>query len=277
MLGGKIYFRKEGNRRIGLGDRFIRWVWGEAPPGFARLSCGRRRTAMVREGLEDELNAEEFLAQRGSAEDASPFQGRGTLYFLRLRDGENVLVRSYRHGGVLGRFTGDYFFTWPPRPFKELAAVEEARRRGVMTLEVIGAWVERVWGPFYRGWLVSREMEGARDLWAVLRGELYAGKSMDALLKAAAQSIQRMHQKGIYHGDLNLKNILVRLEENRLRCYLIDFDKATLFSSATPPRKAQKNLNRLLRSACKLDPVRQFLPREAWDRFLRFYREAGTE
>ncbi len=232
---------------------------------------------MVRAGLENDLNPEEFLTQKDPAEEASPFQGRGTLYFFRLGDGENVLVRSYRHGGVFGRFTGDYFFTWPPRPFKELAAIEEARRRGVMTLEVIGAWVERVWGPFYRGWLVSREMKGARDLWAALRGKVYAGNSMDALLRAAAQSVRRMHERGIYHGDLNLKNVLVRREENRIRCYVIDFDKATLFSSATPPRKAQKNLNRLLRSACKLDPARQFLSREAWDRFLQLYREAGTE
>ena len=232
---------------------------------------------MVRDGLERQLNPEEFRARRGSTEEASPFQGRGTLYFLSLRNDQKALVRRYRHGGFLRHLTGDYFVTWPPRPFKELAVIEEAAHRGVPTLEVIGACVERIWGPFYRGWLVTRELREAHDLWSALRNELYGSNSMDSLLRAVAQSVRRMHRRGIYHGDLNLKNILVRLEENGLRSYVIDFDKATLFSSDTPPRKVQRNLNRLLRSARKLDPTGQFLTSEAWSRFLQLYWEAREE
>lgn len=232
---------------------------------------------MVREGLENYLNPEEFLARMGSGEEASPFRGRGRLYLFRLGNGETALVRSYRHGGILRHLTGDFFVTWPPRPFKELAVIEEVRRRGIPTLEVIGAWVERVWGPFYRGWLVTRELRGARDFWAALQSERYGRNSLDSLFQAVARILRRMHRKGIYHGDLNLKNILVRLEENRISSYVIDFDKARLFSSEIPPEKARKNLNRLLRSACKLDPDRQFLSRKDWDRFLKLYWEFGEE
>lgn len=274
-MGGKICLWKEGDTRIGLKTILSRWIWGETPAGFTRLSYERGRVMMVRDGLEQEINPEEFPARRGSVEKASPFQGRGTLYFLRLRNGENALVRSYRHGGLLRRLTGDIFVTWPPRPFKELGVIEQAGHRGVPSPEVIGAVVERVWGPFYRGWLVTRELSGARDLWAALRDDSYGRNSMDSVLRAVAQSVRRMHRRGIYHGDLNLKNILVRLEENGIRSYLIDFDKAKLFSSAIPPRKVRNNLNRLHRSARKLDPARRFLSPEDWNRFLRLYREAG--
>lgn len=232
---------------------------------------------MVQEGLESQLNPENFQERTGSTEEASPFQGRGALYLLRLGNGQNALVRPYRHGGFLRHLTGDCFVTWPPRPFKELAVIEEAARRGIPTVEVIGACVERIWGPFYRGWLVTRELREAHDLWAALRNDLYGSNALDSLLQAAARSVRRMHRRGIYHGDLNLKNILVRLEENGLRGYVIDFDKATLFSSDTPPRKVQRNLNRLLRSACKLDPARRFLSPEAWSRFLQLYWEAREE
>ncbi len=277
MLGDKIYFWKEGAQRIRLGGVFDRWLWGDTPAGFARLSCGRRRVMLVRRGLEGELLPEKVLTRRSPAEEAVSFQGRGALYILRLGDGQNALVRRYRHGGWLRRLTGDYFFTWPPRPFKELSMIEEAARRGVPTLEVLGACVERVWGPFYRGWLVTRELREGHDLWAALQNRLYGSGSTDSIFRAVAKSIRRMHRRGICHGDLNLKNILVRLEENEFRSYVIDLDKATLFSSGTPLRKARKNLDRLLRSARKLDPGRRFLSPETWSRFLELYWKAPDE
>ena len=251
------------------------WVWGNVPAGFKRFSPNPVRMVLVREGLEGCLNPARFFAQGKKARE-SPFRGRGRLDFFQLDNGETVLVRTYRHGGILRRLTGDLFFTWPPRPFRELAATAEISWRGVSTSEVLGAWVERVWGPVYRGWLITRELKGAQDLWGALEGGLYFENQGRTLLQAVARSIRRMHLRGVYHEDLNLKNIMVRREGDQVRSYIIDFDKARLFSGEVPPQRAQRNLMRLLRSICKLDPDRQRLSPEAWDLFIRFYREADA-
>jgi len=265
--------KKVGSGTVGLDQR---WVWGDTPIGFKTISPERMWMMMIREGLEPCLGPEELMEENELAKAASPFFGRDRLRFFRMDNGETALVRAYRHGGLLRALTGDFFFTWPPRPFRELAVTEEVRRRGILTLEIVGAWVKRAWGPFYRGWLVTRELSGAHDLWAALGSHLYVGEDGMCLLRSVAQSLRRMHGRGVYHRDLNLKNILVRREKDGIRSYIIDFDKARLFSEEVPPKKAERNLNRLLRSVCKLDPERRRLSREDWDLFLRFYREASN-
>jgi len=254
---------------------FQEWILGHAPPGFRRIRSGRMQMGMVREGLGPYFSLEKLNQQTAPGRETSPFFGRGQLKLFRLENGETVLVRAYRRGGLVRRATEEIFFTWPPRPFKELSITEEARRRGVPTLEICAAWVERTWGPFYRGWLISRELTGAYDLWSALRNELYGGGDREFLLRAVAQNVRRMHQQGIYHRDLNLKNILIRQEGDRIRSYIIDFDKGRLFRHALPPDKANRNLSRLFRSVRKLDPDRQHFSQKDWDLFMGFYRKAA--
>lgn len=257
-----------------MGLRLQDWIWGNTPSGFKRVSPNRTQMMIVQERLESTLDLEKF--RRIGKSEKSPFHGRGKLRVFHLDNGETALVRSYRHGGTFRCLTGNLFWSWPPRPFRELALTEAVRRKGIPTLEIYGAWVERVWGPFYRGWLITRELTEAHDLWAALQSDLYTGTNGRPLLKAVAQSLREMHRRGVYHGDLNLKNILIRREVDGITSYIIDFDKARIFPREVPQQKAQINLSRLLRSVCKLDPDRQRLPQEDWDLFLRLYKEAGA-
>ncbi len=86
-------------------------------------------------------------------------------------------------------------------------------------------------------------------------------------------SVRQMHRVGVYHADLNLKNILIRGDSEKIRAYLIDFDKARLYPHGIPVGQAKRNLKRLLRSARKLDPDRQHLSTEDWDAFMAFYEQ----
>lgn len=250
------------------------WIWGNVPAGFKKIRLGCRQMMVVRKGVESNLAAEKLL-ERGGVQEASTFQGRAKLGFLRMEDGGTALVRPYRHGGMLRHLTRGLFFTWPPRPFIELAMTEEVCRRGISTLEILAACVERVCGPIYRGWLVTRELLGARDLWSVLQDDFLDAGGKKALLESVARTLRRMHRRGVYHGDLNLKNILVRREADQFNSYIIDFDKARLFPGEVPAEMAQKNVARLHRSVGKLDPQRRYLSQSDWDLLIGRYRGHG--
>ena len=249
-------------------------AWGATPEGFKRIVDSQGRRLVVRQ---DQAAHVEFFTgadQSNSITAVSRYHGRGALKTVRLPQGETALVRLYRHGGFFRAITGDRFFTWPPRPFRELAITEELRRRGLRTVEVYAAYVSRPLGPFYRGWLVTKELPGAEDLWSALQSGLTERVGLDSALRAVAESIRSMHRHGVYHADLNLKNILLRVEEPGLACYIIDYDKAKLFLGRLPEAMAAKNLARLWRSARRLDSEVKYFTPAAWREFVRFYRAA---
>src|SRR6185503_4077803 len=103
-------------------------LWGVIPSGFKKVTGSGGCLWIVREDRDGEIDASICRADL-SLEDTR-YQGRGVLKAVRLRDGETALIRGYRHGGLLRSLTRECFFTWPPRPFRELAITEELRRRG---------------------------------------------------------------------------------------------------------------------------------------------------
>lgn len=244
--------------------------WGAVPDGFKKITDQHGNHLIVRQDRAGEIDGSICRNSLVSAEQGQ-YHGRGTLQLVRLADGETALIRTYRHGGLLRNVTGEWFLTWPPRPFRELAITEELRRRGVRTVEVYAACVRRVSGPIYRGWLVTRELRDASDLWAALQGDLPQRCGLRAILKTVAETLRGMHREGVYHADLNLKNILVHYSTRGVEAYMIDLDKARLFLGKLPSELAQKNLQRLQRSARKLDPERRYLSAESWNEFLDLY------
>ena len=248
-------------------------VWGEVPPGFTKIVEASGCRLIVRDDQKRALSAHSWNHSPTGGESAG-LQGRGQLRRVELPDGEVALLRRYHHGGAFRRLTGGVFFTWPPRPFRELIITEELRRRGIPTVEVYGACVERVWGPFYRGWLATRAIPGAQDLWAALQSGSLRADGEERCLRAVARSVRELHRQGIYHADLNLKNILLCADDRGVAAYIIDFDKAKLVLGELPPRLARSNLDRLLRSARKLDPGRRYMSVALWDAFVNFYYQS---
>lgn len=250
-------------------------LWGAVPPGFDKLTDGKGIHMIVRQGLEGALD---FSICHGDGQKTteSRYQGRGMLRTITLSGGEAALIRGYRHGGFFRAVTGSWFVTWPPRPFRELSITEELRRRGIRTVEVYGACVSRGVGPFYRGWLITKQLPEAEDLWSALRGGFVRRFGLDSTLRAVAESIWAMHAQGVYHQDLNLKNILVRPEAGHVGGYIIDFDKAKLFLGKLPAPLVKRNLDRLWRSVRKLDPEQKFLSAPAWQQLVGFYHDAAN-
>jgi tRNA A-37 threonylcarbamoyl transferase component Bud32 len=248
-----------------------RRIWGEIPRGFTKLVDAGGGRLIVRN---DQIGAIDLATCRQPVErePASRFQGRRALKCVDLKSGGSVLIRAYHHGGIFRALTRDAFLTWPPRPFRELAITEQLRQRGVPTVEVYAACVEPLCGPFYRGWLVTRRLEEAQDLWAALKSGFAEEIGCERVMGAVAKSLRVLHGAGVYHADLNLKNILVRNENGGAKAYIIDLDKAKLFLRPVPVELAKRNLDRLLRSVTKLDPERAYFPPSLWHRFMdRYY------
>jgi 3-deoxy-D-manno-octulosonic acid kinase len=249
-------------------------IWGAIPDGFQKLTDPQGNRLAVRADRQREILFSTCLdiERYGSV---AGYYGRGDMRSVQLADGTTALFRRYRHGGIFRSITGKWFFSWPPRPFRELSVTEELRRRGFPTVEVYAACVGKIAGPFYRGCLVTRQLEGAHDLWAALHSGFCQSVGIEAVLKAVAAAIRRMHREGVYHHDLNLKNILVRATAAGVESHVIDFDKAILFLGQLPVPLAANNLQRLSRSIGKLDPQRQYFPRGAWDGFLEYYNASS--
>ena len=186
---------------------------------------------------------------------ASPYAGRGEV--LRLSLGPMAescaVVRHYQRGGVLGPVLGDHYLG-PERFFQEVRVSEWARSRGVPTTEVLAMRSERR-GPFlYRGDLITREIEGSEDMDRYLRAVREQEGSRVSRRKEVMQSValllQRTHLAGLYHGDLNLKNIVIQITGRGVASYVIDLDRARVIQPLSPKLRI-RNLVRLYRSLDK--------------------------
>jgi 3-deoxy-D-manno-octulosonic acid kinase len=249
------------------------------PPQFSLIRKGpltvwireEYREGLMKQGIE---RIEELIAR---AAVKRHFDGRSLLTSVEIKgvEGERMVIRSYFHGGWYGKVNKDLFWGGR-RPLRELILSEEVSRRGIATTTILAALSEKVFGPFYTGKLISREIPGALDLIRYLQGlkERPAGERLKmkaGLIKTVAAMVRKMHDQGIYHTDLHLKNILIQEKpEGEFSVHLIDFDKSVIRDRIALNDRI-KNLMRFNRSAEKLKT--KGLPitfSDQW-RFLREY------
>jgi len=243
------------------------------PPGYSLFQEGRREI-LVRNEYKDVLRHQGLLDPSKFWEHTDSFthmMGRGEV-LLFTGHGE-VAVRKYRHGGLLRRLTVDTFM-FGSRPFKEVEVTEKAKSAGIPTLEILAAIIERErWGR-YRGYLITRYLPRSVDLMQYLSRQPKGKKRREAIEKAG-EVMRKMHQLGIYHADLHLKNILVE-ERETPKVYLIDFDKSKTYSYLNPSKR-MKNLKRLDRSAEKLREAGLALTKKDKDAFCHAYAKEDQE
>lgn len=212
---------------------------------------------------EDLFDPEALTARAGVA----AAEGRSALHAVAVGNGIRILVRHYHRGGVLAPLLGDrYRRLGAPRPVAELVATEFARSRGVAVPTIAGALVRPAGRCSYRGDLFVVEEPGAVDLLDYVRAERDR-RRLRAVLRRTGAEVRRMHEAGIDHRDLNVKNVLVR-EDGAVM--ILDFDRARLHPRLGPELRA-KALVRLLRSAVKRGLVPGTVGRGEIVAFLRGY------
>ncbi len=194
-----------------------------------------------------------------------------------------MMARQYVHGGVFGLAAGPLrtFFIDPSPMTAELQTASHLLRRGVRTSRPLVLRLEYGIGPFFSAILVSEKIVGVLNILQlcsrVVEGSLDFGPAArHRLLKNTAGSIAQMHANRVYHGDLNLKNVMIRVDGGRIsdEVYLIDFKKAVLCDAPVPAEKGVSNLNRLWRSMRKWPDSAAVFPPEDRTALLESYGNA---
>ena len=203
---------------------------------------------------------------------APGLMGRGDLRLVEI-DGARLLCKRMRHGGLLAKLLGYRFgdrYLDRRKPVSEMRVAAHALAHGVATAELPAVIVERAMPPFYRYWVLSKELPGCTNLLEYLR-ERRPRRERIAAVVAAARAVAAMHDAGLYHADLHLKNILLRFDgTGRAEAFIIDFDKAALAPHMSVRRRFA-NLRRLWKSAEKARAAGFAIARSDMVRFLVEY------
>jgi tRNA A-37 threonylcarbamoyl transferase component Bud32 len=193
---------------------------------------------------------------------------------LPLGNGKRMVLRQYFHGGLLRAMTGSLYL-FGSRSFRELSMTEEIRSCGIPTIQSIGAIHHRIFSPFYQAYFLSLEIPHAKDLTQYFQ-KMGSPPSQENLfqkrktIRSAGFLIRQFHKAGFFHGDLQLKNILVAGDQ----ILLIDFDRSYR-KPTLPVQEMMKNLLRLNRSVEKWN--RLGLPITRTDRWRFFLAYVGDD
>jgi len=172
--------------------------------------------------------------------------GREAHPVVVLPTGEKAVVRAYHRGGLIQRVNASRYFGGN-RAFDELRATERARTGGVRTARIVAA-IESPHAVGYTAMLATLLIPGARDAARWLADET----ERDPMLRDAGRQLAAMHDAGVSHPDVNLRNLLVAEREGAPEVWLLDFDKARVYAGPVTRTRRATDLRRLARSARKL-------------------------
>jgi 3-deoxy-D-manno-octulosonic acid kinase len=249
----------------------------QIPPSFSLIKKGKvslllkeeYKDLLLDQGIDD---LKTFIKK--TSQTSHYLKGRTPHPSIPLEDGKRMVLRQYSHGGLLRTITGNLYF-FGARSFRELTLTEEVQSCGIPTISSIGAIHHRILFPFYQAYFLSLEVPHAMDLIQYFQ-EIGAHPSRENLslkrktIRSVGLLIRQLHQAGFFHGDLQLKNILVAGDQ----LLLIDFDRSYRKTTLSVQER-MKNLLRFNRSVEKWK--RLGLPITRTDRWRLFLAYAGDD
>ena len=177
--------------------------------------------------------------------------GRGSAWFINTASGP-VVLRHYLRGGWVAKISRQsYFFTTVSRsrPFREYHLLAALYELGLPVPKPVAALCE-FHGIISSGALMTARISSARTLADVLPGNDGNDRIDADFWASVGRCIRRFHDAGVWHADLNARNILL---DAGSQVYLIDFDRARFTPGKTV--NGEGNLKRLKRSLSKLWPT----------------------
>lgn len=193
-------------------------------------------------GLADPETRERLFAR-------APRRGRGAAPSVELTPQTSVLLRRYRHGGLAGQWLGGLLLG-PGRALLELTVTTRARAAGAPVAEALCMAVWPRLGPLWSALIGTRLEAGALDgVDAITHAR--SATARRRIARAAGHALRQLHDVGVDHADLHLRNLLVHDIHGTPRVVVIDLDRAHIFARPISASHRATNLGRLVRSAVK--------------------------
>lgn len=194
-------------------------------------------------------------------------RGRSQAHFFEY-SGRQKVLRHFRRGGLIGRINRDLYLNLGverSRAMQEFALLGWMRGKALPVPRPVAARYAPV-GLFYRADIITERIPEARPLAEALRDKRLPAE----VWRAVGRVVRRLHDHGVYHSDLNCRNILL---DDQQAAWVIDFDKC---ERRAPGDWAQGNLDRLERSLRKERAPASGLNWDAadWDMLIEGYTGA---
>ena len=158
--------------------------------------------------------------------------GRRKVNIVSLAPGIDIAVKKYARGGLIGHIVKETYIKYgKTRCLEEFEWLQKVRRLGIRAPEPVAFLSQGRW--FYRCWLITGAVKDHQTL-----ADL--NFSTDAQAKAIftdlAEQVGILIRNQILHVDLHPGNVLI---DNSDLPYIIDFDKAFIFSGDRSKLKAR--------------------------------------
>lgn len=164
------------------------------------------------------------------------FQGRNTVKRYQV-DGQAVVVKKYKHPNFFQRIAYTFFKSSKTERAYKFAAL--LRSKGIASPHEVAYIETKRHGLFTTGYFVSLNCDYPPTS-ALLSMDKFDHPPADALVRFLVE----LHEKGVLHGDLNLTNILYKVDETgNYHFALIDTNRS-VFKTPTPD-ECLDNLKRL--------------------------------
>lgn len=185
-----------------------------------------------------EVFSSEVLAERGLVTGWAP--GRGRTCFFRWQ-GQDWALRHFYRGGIIAPVLKDRYLglnVEKTRSWKEWHLLHVLFNQSLPVPRPVAARVVMHLGQ-YQADLITVTIPNSRSLEDCLRQRALSKE----LWSSIGSCLRKFHDLGVYHADLNAKNILLDGEE---KMYLIDFDQCKISSSTWWKKTNLKRLHRSL-------------------------------
>lgn len=220
-------------------------------------------TAILNQISESAFTAEAWPSKK-PVEGTLRSSGRGNTMIVSDGDQEYVL-RHYLRGGLPGKIVRDaYLWTGErrTRSFAEWYLLHKLVGRGLPVPQPVAARYCRS-GILYRADLLTIRIPGIRSL----ADRISAEPGDKAFWRGIGAGLQRFHDAGVFHADLNAYN--VQLDGND-RLHLLDFDRGRIMQPGIWRQKNMARLHRSLKKIKQLDPRIHFSV-SCWNQLLDGY------
>lgn len=174
------------------------------------------------------------------------YKGRNEVKRFFIND-TCLIAKKFKRPHLIQRII--YTFFKKSKAERAYLFAQTFRERGFNTPHEIAFIETKENGLFADGYFISAECT-AHPLWDLLNKEEFEKEPADAL----AQLLVNLHEKKIFHGDLNLTNILYQKTTKGYEFTFIDTNRST-FPLDPTPSKCLNNLTRLTHNKKLLEYV----------------------